>query len=528
MDPIKDLIGELPYSADIYWMLRDRQKPFNSHFKLEGLRKNLAEMCDSTREFSKAAQQGKRIFIFATLHYWIEQATAIGLWMAGLGHQVNLGYLPYSDWTIPLSNFDLRRQGLYARDILKPADALIKVECLLDVRPAASLPEAIQSAVKLVSGFDVQYTSQTEKIDPTSEIYKLRIKRNTQAAKSGLAWLQNGKPDLLVVPNGTILEMGILYRLARHLKIPVVTYEFNDQKEQIWLAQEDEIMHQDTSQLWQARSNMPLTPDQHMQIEKLESARQGGHSFGKSNRLWQNAPSIGCVHVQAELGLDERPVILLATNVLGDSLTLGRNVICESMSEWITRTVQFFAGRKDLQLVIRIHPGEQLTHGPSMLKVIEAAISELPEHIHVIKPDEKVNTYDVMELTSLGLVYTTTTGLEMALQGIPVIAAGETHYRKAGFCMAPDTWQEYLEMLQTSLADLSARRLTAAQVELAWNYAYRFFFEFPQPFPWRLLQFWHDYEIWPLKRLLDGEGQKVFGKTINHLAGEALDWKGLN
>jgi hypothetical protein len=356
----------------------------------------------------------------------------------------------------------------------------------------------------------------------------LRFQRNTQAAKSGLAWLQSGKPDLLVVPNGTILELGVLYRVARHLNIPVVTYEFNDQKEQIWLAQNDEIMHQNTDRLWQMRLSLPLTLEQRTKIETLESARQGGRSFGKSERLWQNAPSAGSASARIELGLDDRPVVLLATNVLGDSLTLGRNLICPSMSDWITRTVQFFAGRPDIQFVIRIHPGEQLAHGPSMLKVIQAALPELSAHIHVVKPDEKVNTYDLIELASLGLVYTTTTGLEMALQGIPVIAAGETHYRNAGFCLAPNTWQEYIELLESSLADLPARRLTVEQVDLAWNYAYRFFFEFPQPFPWRLLHFWKDYQLWPLNRLLEAEGQQLFGRTFNYLAGEPIEWKVLN
>ena len=528
MDPIKDLIGEFPFSADIYWLLRDKEKPFNSHFKLEGLRKNLPELCASARAFNQSAPSGKRVFIFANLHYWIEQAAVIGLALAGRGHRVSLAYLPYSDWDKSHSNFDVRRQGLYARDTLKLANQVMEVCSLLDVRPLANLTEAAQAAVEQVTSYDVQYTSQTEQVDTASTLYQLRLKRNSQAAKRGMTWLQNGNPDLLVVPNGTILEMGVLYRLARSLDIPVVTYEFNDQKEQIWLAQNDEIMHQNTDRLWQVRSTIPLTPAQRGQIEELESARQGGRSFGKSDRLWQNAPSIGSQHVQTSLGLDERPVVLLATNVLGDSLTLGRNVICPSMGDWIGRTVQYFANRPDVQLVIRIHPGEQLTHGPSMLNVIQAALPELPKHIHIIKPTDRVNTYDIMELTSLGLVYTTTTGLEMALQGIPVIAAGETHYRKAGFCLAPETWQEYIHLLETSLADLSARRLTPAQVELAWNYAYRFFFEFPRPFPWRLLQFWNDYQVWPLSRLLDKEGRELFGRTFDHLAGEPLDWKDLD
>ena len=140
--------------------------------------------------------------------------------------------------------------------------------------------------------------------------------------------------------------------------------------------------------------------------------------------------------LRKELGLDKkRPIVLLATNVLGDSLTLGRNIFARSMADWIEKTVQFFANQPKVQLVIRIHPGERLTHGPSMSDVVKSALTEIPENIHLIGPLEKVNTYDLMETASLGLVYTTTTGLEMAMNGIPVIACGETHYRKRGFTL---------------------------------------------------------------------------------------------
>jgi hypothetical protein len=54
-----------------------------------------------------------------------------------------------------------------------------------------------------------------------------------------------------------------------------------------------------------------------------------------------------------KLNLDDRPVILLATNVLGDSLTLGRQVFSKSMAEWVEETVRYFADRQDVQLVIR-------------------------------------------------------------------------------------------------------------------------------------------------------------------------------
>jgi hypothetical protein len=304
----------------------------------------------------------------------------------------------------------------------------------------------------------------------------------------------------------------------------VTTYEFNDQREQIWLAQNDEIMRQNTDQLWADLGSSPLTESQSERIRKFESARMGARLEGKAARLWQDVPAQGGESIRAQLGLDARPVVLLATNVLGDSLTLGRNVFSRSMAEWITRTVQYFANRSDAQLVIRVHPGERLTHGPSMVDVVKAAVPEQPENIQVIGPLDKINTYDLIEFTSLGLVFTTTTGLEMSLNSIPVIACGNTHYRNRGFTLDPKSYEEYFEILNKVLSDASKYQLTNEQVELAWRYAYYFFYEYSRPFPWRLISFWDDIKTWPVRRVLSAEGAD-FSETFHQIVGEPLRWK---
>ncbi|NTW44563.1 MAG: capsule biosynthesis protein, partial [Anaerolineaceae bacterium] len=74
------------------------------------------------------------------------------------------------------------------------------------------------------------------------------------------------------------------------------------------------------------------------------------------------------------------------------------------MAEWIERTVQYFVPRDDTQLVIRVHPGEILTRGVSIVDIIHNLMPELPAHIHLIKPKEKINTYDIMEIADLGLI----------------------------------------------------------------------------------------------------------------------------
>jgi hypothetical protein len=269
-----------------------------------------------------------------------------------------------------------------------------------------------------------------------------------------------------------------------------------------------------------------MTDEMYERLADLENARRGARVWGKSKRLWQYVSAQGAEQTRQALGLDDRPVVLLAANVLGDSLTLGRNIFAESMSEWITKTIQYFAKRTDVQLVIRIHPGERIVpQAKSMGTVVREALPEIPSHIHVIGALDNVNTYDLIEIASLGLAYTTTVGVETAMNGIPVISCGDTHYRGRGFTIDPNSWDDYFSSLENVLADLPAHRLTEEQTARAWNYAYRFFFEYPRPFPWRLMNFWDDLEVWSVEKVLSKEGMAQFGDTFKFLVGEPFTWK---
>ena len=105
----------------------------------------------------------------------------------------------------------------------------------------------------------------------------------------------------------------------------------------------------------------------------------------------------------------------------------------------------------------------------------------IPENIHLISAEDQTNTYDLLEIADVGLVYTTTVGLEMAMSGVPVLVVGQTHYRGKGFTFDPSTWEDYFSMLVSFGQDRESFRLTSEQIELAWQYAYIFFFEYPAP-----------------------------------------------
>jgi len=533
---LRALAGDLPFTAELDWMLRHKDRARNDHFSLERLKKSLPDAVKTAASFAASAGRGKKILFFATLHYWIEQSAYISLALAGLGHQVTLMTLPYAEWHKRMDNFTQRQRILHTRDTLKPLAPLARHVSMLDLEGPEALPDRLRADIEQISLWDTQYTLMREEVDMNNPseraVYDLRLQRNAFAAGAALAWLQADRPEVVLVPNGLILEMGVVFRVARYLNLPTMTFEFNDQREQIWLAQNSSIMRQETDYLVEARCSLPMSDAMYERLADLENARRGARVWGKSKRLWQYVSSQGAEATRAMLGLDDRPVVMLAANVLGDSLTLGRNIFARSMTEWITRTVQFFAGPqaragrgRGVQLVIRVHPGETIVpKAKSMAQVVREALPALPENIHVIAAADKVNTYDLIEIADLGLAYTTTVGLETAMNGRPVISCGQTHYRGRGFTLDPNSWEEYFATLQKALADLPGHRLREAQVEAAWNYAYRFFFEYPRPFPWRLMNFWDDLAVWPLARVLGPEGRSEFGETFRFLVGEPFSW----
>ena len=242
-----------------------------------------------------------------------------------MGHDVTVAYLPYSDWRKELNPFDLRRQDLYTKRVLAPMDGFVKFVSLLEVHQAKSLPEELEEAVETASAFDTMYTLQVEDFDRDSKLYRLRLRMNRSAALTALALLLDERPDAVLVPNGLVTELGVFYQASRHLDLQTVTYEFNDQREQIWLSQNDIVMHQNTDTLWKARGETPLTEAEREEIAALEDARTSAKKYGKGTRFWQDVASMGGEQLRETLSLDKRPMALLATNVLGDSLTLGRN-----------------------------------------------------------------------------------------------------------------------------------------------------------------------------------------------------------
>ena len=147
-----------------------------------------------------------------------------------------------------------------------------------------------------------------------------------------------------------------------------------------------------------------------------------------------------------------------------------------SQVDWVLKTIEHFASRKDIQLAIRVHPAEVTGSLPSRQPIaaeIAAKFPKLPKNVALIKPSADVSTYALAQASDSVIIYATKTGIELAARGIPVIVAGESWLRGKEIGFDCDDRQAY----ETLLAALPVgHRLDAERTLRAQRYAYHFFF----------------------------------------------------
>jgi hypothetical protein len=227
---------------------------------------------------------------------------------------------------------------------------------------------------------------------------------------------------------------------------------------------------------------MPLSPAEAAQLDDYLFARKSG---GRDAAEYFPAIEKDKQVIVRRLGLSpDKKLVTAFTNILWDSAVLDRDRAFTNMADWLDETIRHFAQRDDVQLVIRVHPAEVRVPMQETREQVAAVLAArypcLPPHINIVSPESDLSSYMLMRMSDVGLVYTSTTGLEMALDGKPVIVAGQTHYAGKGFTHDVTDREEYRALLNR-LNDLGP--LPVEAVERARRYAYLFFFRFMLPFP---------------------------------------------
>jgi hypothetical protein len=300
--------------------------------------------------------------------------------------------------------------------------------------------------------------------------------------RSGIRWadgmrriLDRYRPDVVVMLNGIFLPERLTAELAAERGARLVFFERGRDAGSVFLSHELAAPKYDISDAWDDASLETLLPHEDQAVTEMVSRRARGEKVIET--YW--APGeIEEVPIADVLRIaDATKVAVLYTNVIWDTAMQDRDIVFPDMFAWIERAVDLFATRPDWTLVIRVHPAETQLEGRESHDRVAEWISkkypQLPKNLRIVPPAQPVDSYALMRLARIGLVYASTAGLELALHNVPVIVAGDAHYRAKGFTYDPVS----VDAFDNTVANLLDRPPSGngESVTLARKYAHLFF-----------------------------------------------------
>lgn len=318
---------------------------------------------------------------------------------------------------------------------------------------------------------------------PVRETYKRFLVSGQVLHRAFTRLLDETRPERVVVLNGAFFAERILAELAQRHGIPVTSYERGFLADSLILTQHPSCDLEIEDEFWEVARDVPLTAEEDARLDTYLGGRMRGE--GQTDDFWKHRVE-DWGQVCAELGLEpDRAKVALFTNVVWDSAVQGRECAFPSMNQWVIEAIRGFADRPDYDLVVRLHPAELSGNHKTeerMATVIEDAFPDLPPNVRIIGPTNPASSYSLMAVAQIGLVYASTVGLEMAIQGAPVVVSALTHYRGHGFthdaASPSDFWEHVDGLLKVSPTEPERR----IQQQLARRYANLFFFRFMQRF----------------------------------------------
>ncbi len=173
--------------------------------------------------------------------------------------------------------------------------------------------------------------------------------------------------------------------------------------------------------------------------------------------------------------MPDKPVWGIMTHINWDAVSDYFPMMHKNFDEWLFETIKEIHEITDVQWLIKIHPSE-LNDNPltGCQKFIENNFPDLPPHIKVVKMDDDISPQDFYSLLDGGVTVMGTGGLELSLQGKPVILAGKAHYSNKGFTYDAKSEDHYRELLREAK---NIKNHDDKKRELALKYGYLYFIQ---------------------------------------------------
>ena len=214
---------------------------------------------------------------------------------------------------------------------------------------------------------------------------------------------------------------------------------------------------------WRSRRELPCGgPDLALVTDHYEQLFQGASVFAYSA-----AKAARTQDIRGRFGVRQDQRLLVATMSSYDEYAAAAaigEIAAEStllfprQRDWIRALVQYVAQRRDLFLVVRVHPREFPNKRDAVKSdhalELERELVNLPANVKVNWPTDELSIYDLADQTDVFLNAWSSAGREMSLLGIPVVVyAPELLLYPPDLNYVGTTEPTYFAAIERALAD---------------------------------------------------------------------------
>jgi hypothetical protein len=275
------------------------------------------------------------------------------------------------------------------------------------------------------------------------------------------------RPDRIVLYNALYSPNRIVCRLAELAGIPQYFLHAGDnlsnRLQRLILARGEAFAYYGyLRDRWMKVRNQPIPMDamQSATDHFLEVAR------GRSAWAYSAAPSKD-IDLRKRLGIRPDQKIICAVMSSSDERFSGELIgvveanvssLFPTQVDWIKALIGYVETRKELALIIRVHPREFPNKREGVLsehaQVLQAALADLPSNVKINWPADNISLYDLANITDVFANAWSTAGKEMVWLGLPVVlySNGLTLY-PSNLNYVGTTGPEYFRQIEQALKD---------------------------------------------------------------------------
>lgn len=202
---------------------------------------------------------------------------------------------------------------------------------------------------------------------------------------------------------------------------------------------------------WKRYANRSLTPAEEAWVDEQMSKRELHSGDVYAYNLTSRERDLDGLREKLRIQKGTK-VLTIFTNLIWDAANVSRDIAFGSALECVKETLKRYGEDARVHVLLRPHPAEKVigTDQGYAAMVREGFENVLPTNYSVVDPVE-VNSFSVIDITDIGVVNTSTVGLELAMLGKTTILISDTHYRNKGFTADATSCEDYFMKIESAL-----------------------------------------------------------------------------